>query len=612
MPPSRGAASLDQYVEVETPEQIVFSYTVAGVGSRAAAAIIDFLFSAGLFFALLLLLGALAEALGTKSVFDRSGAWLTAAFLIGQFAILFGYYVLWEALADGQTPGKRKMGLRVVQDGGYSITFAASAVRNLVRILDMQPGLAYGVGIVSVALSKSGKRIGDIVAGTMVVQERVAQVSAPAAPAPPAAGANAAAAPITARLSDDEFALLERFVARRQALEPARRSALASQLVQRLRPHAPDMTGSTDVAALLNLHEQERQVRARGVAARSDTGAQREQHAIVAQGRERWSRFAAVLADAQRRGLRSMKEEEVSDFVAQYRELTTDLARLRTAARGREIDALFYLSRLVAAGHNLFYRRRELPLRTAWRYMAVDVPREVRRSWRPVLLSTLLTLGSAAAAATVVARYPETAEQFISPEMIDRAETAGARERRGERFLRAEDQRLEGAYLSSAIMTNNVRVTFVTFALGITVVGTALFLVFQGVAAIGGPVGLYIGRGVGHLAWGWVAAHGVLELAAIVIAGAGGLLISAAILLPGPLTRREALVVQGRRAIRLIACSTLLLVFAGLIEGNVSPSPWPNEAKYFVALVTGLLMLLYLTRGRGRGAVEVGEENAYR
>ena len=610
MPPQR-PASLDQYVDVETPEQIVFSYTVAGVGSRAAAAIVDFLISVGLFFALVLLLSGVASVLGTKSIFDESARWLIAVLVIGQFLILFGYYVLWEALADGQTPGKRRLGLRVVQDGGYSISFAASAARNLVRIVDMQPGISYGVGIVSVALSKSGKRLGDVVAGTMVVQERVRHV-APAAPAPQAtAGGTAAAAPVAARLTDDEFALLERFVARRQALDPVRRHALASQLADRLRPHAPDLPGSTDVAALLHLHELERQVRARGVAARSDTGAQREQHAIVAQGRERWARFATVLADAQRRGLRAMREEEVSDFVAQYRELTTDLARLRTAARGREIDALFYLSRLVAGGHNLFYRRRELPLRSAWRFVTVDVPREVRRSWRPVGLAALLLFGPALATGVIIMRDPSVATALLPAEMIERAETARARERRGERFLPQQLAREQGPVLASRIMTNNVQVTIAAFAFGITAgIGTVLALVFNGIS-MGAATGYFMARGVGHLIWGFVAAHGVLELVAICIAGGGGLLLAAAILLPGALTRREALVVRGRRAIRLLTCSTILLVIAGLIEGNISPSPWPNEAKYFVSLVTALFLVLYLTRGRGR-VEEMVEENAYR
>ena len=87
------------------------------------------------------------------------------------FVILWGYYLLFEGLRDGQTPGKQMLRLRAVRDGGYSVGFSASAVRNLMRMIDLQPAFSYLIGIASVAFTKSGKRLGDIVAGTIVVRE---------------------------------------------------------------------------------------------------------------------------------------------------------------------------------------------------------------------------------------------------------------------------------------------------------------------------------------------------------------------------------------------------------------------------------------------------------
>ena len=597
--PPAAPRSLEQQVEVETPEQVVFSYTVAGIGSRAAAALIDFAICAGALLVLTLLVAVARAAFGGSM--GLSGGWLLAVYLFAQFAILWGYNVLFEGLADGQTPGKRRLGLRVVQDGGYSVSFAASAVRNLVRVIDMQPGIAYGVGMVSAALSKSGKRLGDIAAGTFVVREEVVR-EALLAPRPAAASAEAAgqgaALPLATLLSDEEFALLERFVARRQTLEPARRQQLAEQLAQRFRPRAPDLTGS-DGAALLELFAREREARARGVAARSDTGARREQHALVARGTPRWAAFAALLADAQRRGLRRMSEEEVSEFVARYRELSTDLARLRTAARGRESDALFALGRLVGGGHNLLYRQRLVTLQTVWRYLFEAAPREIRRSALPIALAASLLFGPAAIAYAVVVRDPALAAEFLPAELIERAETGLARERRGEAYLPREMARMRGPFMASAIMTNNVQVTYVAFAAGITAgVGTVLALVFNGVQ-IGGGVGVFAANGVAHLILGFVAAHGVLELAAICIAGGGGLLLASAILLPGALPRREALVVRGRRALRLVAASTLLLVVAGVLEGYVSPlTSWPNSSKYAIAALTAVLLVAYVALGQ--------------
>lgn len=596
---------LDQRVDIETPEQIVISYTIAGIGSRAAAALIDALILLVISAAMAWLLSRAANIAGALSPIAAGGSILLALYILFQFALIWGYYVLFEALRDGQTPGKRYLGLRVVQDGGYSISLSASAVRNLLRVVDAQPGFVYGVGVVTAALSSSGKRLGDMVAGTFVVQERVQHL---AAPLPAAATDQESAAPISALLADAEYELLERFLARLPTLEPARRAELTGQLAWRFRPHL-DPEARSPEAALTELFERERAARARGVAARSDTGAAREQHAIVALGSERWRAFAARLADAKQRGLRRMSESEVSEFVAEYRELSTDLARLRTASRGREGDAIYYLSRLVAAGHNLFYRQRHVPVGQAWRYVAFEVPREVVRSWRPILAAAALFFIPAGIAYTAVVVNPPVATQFLSPLMIDRAEDGRRRAAEGTGYI--EDPEIYRPVMASGIIANNVQVTFTVFAMGVTAgVGTVLMLLFNGIH-IGGFMGLYASLGILPLLVAFVAPHGVLELSAIAIAGGGGLLLASAILLPGALTRSEALVVQGRRAIRLITCSTLMLLVAGVIEGLISPIPdWPLLWKLAVAAVTGLVFASYLVAG-SRRAVEPPSAEAF-
>ena len=358
-------------------------------------------------------------------------------------------------------------------------------------------------------------------------------------------------------------------------------------------------------ASLIQLHDREQAARARGAAGRGETGARREQHAIVAEGIARWTLFAEAIERAKRRGLRNMREEEVSEFVARYRELTTDFARLKTATGGRDSDALYYVSRLVAGGHNLLYRRREIPLRAVWHFFAVAVPTEVRRSWRPILAAAVLLFGPAAAAYVSVVRDPAVAEEILSAEMIDRAESATARARSGQGFVPLR----ESPVLASFIIQNNVKVSIAAFAFGVTAgVGTLLLLVFNGVQ-LGAPLALFASKGASAVIWGWIAAHGELELAAICVAAGGGLLLASAILLPGARTRREALVVQGRRAVRLITASTLMLVVAGTLEGLVSPRSWPVEMKLALGVAAVLAFLAYFALGRGEDGE--GEENAY-
>jgi uncharacterized membrane protein SpoIIM required for sporulation len=423
------------------------------------------------------------------------------------------------------------------------------------------------------------------------------------------AGAPAATAIATALLTEDEFALLQRFMARRQSLEPERRTEITRQLVARFGDRLPN-EGSSGAARIVRLYQSEQEARARGVSARGETGAAREHHALVARGAERWAEFASLLGRAKNGGLRALPENEIADFVARYREAAADLARLRTASRGRDTEAQYYLSRLVAAGHNLLYRRREVALGTVWTFLTVTLPREARRSWRPLAAAALLLYGPAAITWFAVLRNPELQYDFEPPGMIDRVENAARNEARGKGYIAFNEA--QRPMVSSLIMTNNIKVSIVAFAAGATAgVGTVLALVSNGIS-LGSGIAMYQNYNVAHVIIGFVVAHGVLELQAICFAGGGGLLIAYAMLLPGALTRREAIIVQGRRAVRLATISIILLVFAGLIEGLFSADPyWPFSTRVAIGVLTGVLMILWLTRGWRGEADLAAEENAY-
>src|SRR4051812_43672406 len=196
------ADQLTQTVDIETPELVVVSYTIAGVGSRVYAAMIDLMICAVLFFGTIATVYALSPNSDNDTGPPMSTPWAVAFTVLMQFVILWGYYLLFEGLADGRTPGKRVLRLRAVRDGGYSVGFSASAVRNLMRFVDLQPVFTYAVGITSIALTKSGKRLGDIVAGTIVVRESM--VSQPAQANAQFASPARTNAPAIARLDDAE------------------------------------------------------------------------------------------------------------------------------------------------------------------------------------------------------------------------------------------------------------------------------------------------------------------------------------------------------------------------------------------------------------------------
>lgn len=227
----------DPYL-VETPEIVGLTYDVAGLGSRCLAALIDslllLLIEGGLGLALFTIIGEAAPAAADSLVL---AAWALLA-----SAILWGYYLAFELAWSGQTPGKRALGLRTVREGGRPITAAASAVRNLVRIIDFLP-LGYGVGALTMFADRRARRLGDLAAGTLVMREAAVisldALSAGAAPAliPPRAP-DAPPTPLLPdldRITADGYELAEDFLRRRGGLPPATRARLAVELAAALR-----------------------------------------------------------------------------------------------------------------------------------------------------------------------------------------------------------------------------------------------------------------------------------------------------------------------------------------------------------------------------------------
>jgi uncharacterized RDD family membrane protein YckC len=163
---------LDDELVIETPERVELHYVLANVGNRFLAAAIDHLIQVGLMLAVLILAGALSD----WKLFAAMNVWTAALTVLAVFAIYWGYFVAFETLWSGQTPGKRMMRLRVVREDGRPVRFFEVFVRNLLRLaLDFQPIPSYAIGVISIIFSARSKRVGDFVAGTVVVKERATE-----------------------------------------------------------------------------------------------------------------------------------------------------------------------------------------------------------------------------------------------------------------------------------------------------------------------------------------------------------------------------------------------------------------------------------------------------
>jgi len=236
---------MDRTIAVRTPESIAFDYELAGLGSRFLAVILDMLIQ--IICALLLLWGMAAlairfsagESLRT-SVPSRTVESLAIAVLVLlAFVIFFGYFIIFEVAWNGQSPGKRLVGIRVVRDGGFPIDFISSLVRNLIRIVELGLGF-YAISAISTLLSAQNKRLGDFAAGTIVVRDT--RIAAPIAPP--------RSSPET-RLSDEERSLINRFLDRRSMLAPNQRRTLAAQIAGVFRSRVDAQVATLDDEALI-------------------------------------------------------------------------------------------------------------------------------------------------------------------------------------------------------------------------------------------------------------------------------------------------------------------------------------------------------------------------
>jgi len=157
---------------IETPEQIALHYNIAGIGSRFVALLLDQLIVTAAYIGVGLAAFAVLAAIGINKRLDALGVWFVAALIFIVFILYWGYFALFEAWWHGQTPGKRAMQLRVIKDSGRQITLFESLARNLLRFVDYMPG-AYLAGVITMLCNKRNKRLGDFVAGTLVIHERV-------------------------------------------------------------------------------------------------------------------------------------------------------------------------------------------------------------------------------------------------------------------------------------------------------------------------------------------------------------------------------------------------------------------------------------------------------
>jgi uncharacterized RDD family membrane protein YckC len=172
------ALATEDVLVIETPERVPLHFPLASIGNRFLACAIDHALQV---LALILMIIAFTLVANYSSFGEKltnAPKWVLAALVVIVFLILSGYFAFFEWIWNGQTPGKRWLKLRVIREDGRPVTFWEAAVRNLLRTFDMMPAPFYSIGLISVFVSSSDQRVGDMIAGTVVVREREAEAPA--------------------------------------------------------------------------------------------------------------------------------------------------------------------------------------------------------------------------------------------------------------------------------------------------------------------------------------------------------------------------------------------------------------------------------------------------
>jgi uncharacterized membrane protein SpoIIM required for sporulation len=302
--------------------------------------------------------------------------------------------------------------------------------------------------------------------------------------------------------------------------------------------------------------------------------------------KQEWEILNDLLGRGQR-DIRRLSTEDIDQLARLYREASSDLALAKRDFPNHQVTR--YLNQLVARAHAMLYQGEPIALRRFVEFVTVGFPRLFRETGFFTLAAFLMFFIPALIAGIGVATNVDSA-RWLLPESVH------------ELIPTVENKSLwtdipieDRPYASSFIMQNNIQVSFVAFASGITGGILTFWILIQNGLILGGLLGLTGHYGIGFELATFVIGHGVIELSVIFMAGGSGLMIGWALLRPGLMRRRDALAQAARKAVWLLSGAVPLLLIAGAIEGFISPSatiPW--FIKWVVGIGSGILLYSYL------------------
>ena len=315
---------------------------------------------------------------------------------------------------------------------------------------------------------------------------------------------------------------------------------------------------------------------------------------FVRKNRPHWQRLEVMLGTIETRGPRKTDRPFLRELSALYRATTGDLAYAQTHYRGTTL--LLFLHQLIARAHNQIYRPHRFSSRVVGRFFLTEIPQAVRAHLPAVTWALIIFLMGVALGLSAV-QFDERAASIILPSSMLNSIYSG------QMWTGSIFSVVPAPVASTILFTNNISVALLAFAGGLSFGVITSFILFQNGFMLGVAFKLCADYGLLGAMLVFIAAHGLLEISAIVLAGAGGFVLANALLNPGAYSRSDALSLQGRPAVRMAVACVPALITSGCIEAFISPSNFPVWFKVVLGLTLGISFWLYLlvTGRRGQG-----------
>lgn len=307
---------------------------------------------------------------------------------------------------------------------------------------------------------------------------------------------------------------------------------------------------------------------------------------FVKQHRNEWKRLENLMTTLHKRR-RSITSPNITEFHRLYQKASQNLSYSQTYYPNEEVTV--YLNGLVSKSHNLLYKDQSTSISQIRYFFSTKFIGLLLEQWKFVIIAMILfTLGGLGSFFSVI-NDPQHIYSILPPEIAQGVDPEG---------LGQGTDSVDSPLMSATIMTNNIQVAILAFAGGITFgLLTVYLLIYNGIL-VGALAALFWHYDKSYDFWAYIVPHGMIELTAIFIAGGAGLLMGYKLFVPGQFSRGYQLKEQAKRSVQLLLGTIPLFVIAGIIEGFITPASISLEAKYAVAFITVIGLVVYVLMGK--------------